>query len=70
MVTLNNQKNTINMTISDKVEKREILTKKYLYSVQLPEITCDNKEMALHIQSEINDFANKLVRSLIKENED
>lgn len=65
MTTLQNEKDTINITFNDIIEKQDIITKQHVYNIKMPTITCNNEKTARYIQKEINKFTNKFIQNFI-----
>lgn len=69
MVTLTNKNKTVTMQLNTPIKKQEVITKETVYTVVLPEITCNNEDDAIHIHMKVSEFVNTLVRDLLKEEE-
>lgn len=67
MTTVSNKDKTITVNFNTPIKQHEVIKKELLYTVTLPEITCDSKEDATYIQTKVNEFVNTLVRNLLKE---
>ena len=69
MTTLSNNDKSITINFETPIKRQEVLKKQTVYTVKLPEITCDNENDALQIQQQVNEFVNTIVRDLLKDKE-
>lgn len=65
---LSNKDTVVQISLNDKIEEHKptATNLQFMYTPELPTITCNNKVDAEYIQKEINTFANKLIKDLLK----
>lgn len=66
MTTLSGNGKTISISRGEVITKKEVVTKSTAYVATLPEITCDNMNDAVYIQTQVNEFVNTLVKDILK----
>lgn len=69
MITISNGNKTIKISFGNTVRKLEICTRELVYTVTLPEVTCNNEADAKYIQEKTNQFVNTLIKELLENKE-
>lgn len=67
MTILSKGDKTISVSFGEGISKKEIVEKNIIYTVALPEITCNKQTDAEFIQQEVNAYVNSLIKNMLDE---
>lgn len=65
MTTLSKGNKTISISFGEGISKKEIVEKNIIYTVSLPEVTCNKQADAEFIQQEVNAYVNDLIKNML-----
>ena len=66
MMVLSDKDKSIKIDFNTPITQKEVITKKLVYTVTLPKITCSNEQDAIQIQTKVNEFVSTLTKNLLK----